>query len=162
NGRFGIVPLTNQRLYWFACINAPFQSQEMAAYTTKDLFQQFRDYHAPIPEILKETNDSDLIWNDIIDQKPPNRFAFHRTLLIGDAAHATTPNIGQGAGQAIEDAVILKHTLQQNETVPAAFHEFERIRLPKTKKVVNYSWTIGKIAQIENPFIRKARNAVMH
>lgn len=53
------------------------------------------------------TRDEDLIWNDIIDLKPINRFAFNKILLIGDAAHATTPNIGQGAGQAIEDAIIL-------------------------------------------------------
>lgn len=161
NGRFGIVPLTNQKLYWFACINAPFQSKEMAAYSTRDLLEQFKDYHAPIPEILRRTSDNDLIWNDIIDRKTPNRFAFNRTLLIGDAAHATTPNIGQGAGQAIEDAVILSNCLTTSKTIPDAFHEFERLRLPKTKKIVNYSWTIGRIAQIENPFIRKARNAIM-
>ncbi|MFL0361776.1 FAD-dependent monooxygenase [Pseudobacillus sp. 179-B 2D1 NHS] len=160
-GRFGMAPLTNNQIYWFACINAPFQSKDMSAFTTNELSHAFQDYHFPVPELIKWTGDEKLIWNDIIDLKPTNRFALDKILLIGDAAHATTPNIGQGAGQAIEDAIILSKILKYKKCREEAFLEFENLRMPKTKKVINLSWRIGKVAQLDNPFQIKIRNAIM-
>lgn len=160
-GRFGIVPLTNNQIYWFACVNAPFQSKDMSAFTTNELYHIFQDYHFPVPELIKWTGDEKLIWNDIIDLKPISRFALDKILLIGDAAHATTPNIGQGAGQAIEDAIILSKVLKYNNCKEEAFVEFENLRIPKTKKIINLSWRIGKVAQLDNPFQIKIRNSIM-
>ncbi|HYI78870.1 MAG TPA: FAD-dependent monooxygenase, partial [Chryseolinea sp.] len=99
--RFGIAPLNNNRLYWFACINAPENDQKKRSYGITELSKHFGEFHSPIPEILQHTKDQQLIWNDIIDIKPLKRFAFERILLMGDAAHATTPNMGQGACMAI-------------------------------------------------------------
>ncbi|MGG0656934.1 FAD-dependent monooxygenase [Rummeliibacillus pycnus] len=160
-GRFGIVPLANDQIYWFACVNAPFQDKNISAFTTNDLYHLFHDYHSLIPAILKWTKDENLIWNDIIDLKPLSRFAFDRMLLIGDAAHATTPNIGQGAGQAIEDAIILSNVLKKSKNIQDAFCEFEKQRIPKTKKIVNLSWRIGKAAQLDNRLQISIRNLVM-
>lgn len=160
-GRVGIVPLVDNQIYWFACVNAPFQSQRMSDFTTTDLYPIFQDYHSPIPDLLKWTRDENLVWNDIMDLKPLSRFSFDKTLLIGDAAHATTPNIGQGAGQAIEDAIILSNVLKRNNNIQDAFNEFEKLRIPKTKKVVNLSWRIGKAAQLENRLQIKIRNSAM-
>ena len=53
---------------------------------------------------------------DIIDIKPIGQYAFNNIVLIGDAAHATTPNMGQGACQAIEDAVVLADELEKTAT----------------------------------------------
>ncbi|MCH6264473.1 FAD-dependent monooxygenase [Neobacillus citreus] len=160
-GRFGIVPLNNNQIYWFACVNAPYQSKDLLDFTTNDLYHLFQTYHSPVPEIIKCTNDNDLIWNDIIDIKPMNRFAFNKILLIGDAAHATTPNIGQGAGQAIEDALILSQVLKSNRNMEEAFTEFENLRISKTKKIVNLSWRIGKAAQLDNRLLISIRNSIM-
>lgn len=52
-GRFGIVPLTNNQIYWFACVNAPFQSKDMSDFTTNELYHIFQDYHFPVPELIK-------------------------------------------------------------------------------------------------------------
>ena len=133
----------------------------MSVFTTNDLFQLFQDYHSPIPEIIKLTKVENLIWNDIIDLKPIDRFAFDRILLLGDAAHATTPNMGQGAGQAIEDAIILSQVLKNKRNTEEAFVEFEKIRIPKTKRIVDLSWRIGKAAQIDNRLLISLRNSVM-
>ncbi|MBS4189680.1 FAD-dependent monooxygenase [Bacillus sp. FJAT-49705] len=160
-GRFGIVPLTNDQIYWFACVNAPFQDKDFSAFKTIDLYHLFHDYHSLIPEILKWTPDENLIWNDIIDLKPLSRFAFDKMLLIGDAAHATTPNIGQGASQAIEDAIILSNVLKKYKNIQDAFCEFEKQRIPKTKKIINLSWRIGKAAQLENRLQIRIRNLVI-
>lgn len=161
NGRFGIVPLAQNRIYWFACVNAPEQDPEMQQYRVADLSRIFGKFHDPIPAILAKTRDADLIWNDIIDLKPISRYAFGPVLLLGDAAHATTPNMGQGACQAIEDAIVLADELAKNKQDPeAAFRSFENRRLKRTHFIVNNSWTLGKIAQISQPWLVGLRNMV--
>ncbi|MFN0200748.1 MAG: FAD-dependent monooxygenase [Bacteroidia bacterium] len=157
-GRFGIVPLKNNQIYWFACINAPQNSEKMKNYKVADLQAVFKAFHQPIPEILAHTKEADLIWNDIIDLKPIQNYAFGRVLLIGDAAHATTPNMGQGACQAIEDAILLANQLKITNNMSEAFQLFSQKRQKRTHYIVNTSWTLGKIAQLENPILISFRN----
>ncbi len=157
-GRFGIVPLADNKIYWFACINAEANNSTFKNYTTKDLLNHFIDFHDPIPAILKASKDEDLIWNDIIDLKPIDHYAFENIVLIGDSAHATTPNMGQGACQAIEDAVILADDMDRNISIEAAFKNFEKRRLNRTHYITNTSWKIGKIAQLEHPLLISLRN----
>jgi 2-polyprenyl-6-methoxyphenol hydroxylase-like FAD-dependent oxidoreductase len=159
--RFGIAPLNNGRLYWFACINAKENDPTMRSYRVKDLLNHFRTFHSPVPEILQHTRDEQLIWNDIIDIKPITKFAFGRIVLMGDAAHATTPNMGQGACLAIEDAVILANTIANTHSVELAFIAFEQKRIQRTTTVVNDSWKLGRIAQWESPLLIKMRNMLL-
>lgn len=162
NGRFGVVPLTDNRIYWFACLNTAIaKDPKMKALQVADLKACFKDYHHPIPQLLDLTTDNNLLWNDIEDIKPIQQFAFDRILLAGDAAHATTPNMGQGACQAIEDAAVLASCLKQYESINAAFHAFEQRRTPRTTKIVNTSWTLGKVAQATNPILTTLRNFIL-
>jgi 2-polyprenyl-6-methoxyphenol hydroxylase-like FAD-dependent oxidoreductase len=157
-GRFGIVPLAHNKIYWFACINAKAQDEKMKAFRVADLLEHFKDFHAPIPQILQETKDEHLLWNDINDLQPIHQLAFGNIVLIGDAGHATTPNMGQGACQAIEDAIVLADELSKTNDVVAAFKAFENRRIQRVHRIVNTSWTFGKIAHIENPWLISARN----
>ncbi|MBI1225052.1 MAG: monooxygenase [Bacteroidetes bacterium] len=157
--RFGIVPLPNDRIYWFACLNATQPKEErFAAFGKKELLQAFGDLHAPIPEIIQSTDPTKILWNDIIDFSPVKKFAFDRVLLLGDAAHATTPNMGQGACQAIEGAVILGKTLARIADPKLAFQAFEQVRMQRTTQIVNRSWQLGKLAQMANPVLASLRN----
>lgn len=92
-GRFGIVPLANNKIYWFACVNAQQNDNAMKQFKVADLQRHFKDFHKPIPMVLQQTEYENLIWNDIIDLKPIGQYAFDNVVLIGDAAHATTPNM---------------------------------------------------------------------
>jgi len=159
-GRFGIVPLAFNKLYWFACINAKPNDDRLKNFTITDLQHHFKDFHHPIPEILQQTKNECLIHNDIIDLQPILNYAFNNILLIGDAAHATTPNLGQGACQAIEDAIIIADEINSNTDVRTAFTKFEKRRIKRTHDIVKKSWTIGKIAQLENTFLVSLRNTV--
>jgi len=80
---------------------------------------------------------------------------------MGDAAHATTPNMGQGACMAIEDAAVLSHLIDTNENAEEAFRMFEAKRIRRTTKIVNDSWQIGKMAQWENPLMTSLRNVAL-
>lgn len=160
-GRFGMVPLTNNRVYWFAVVNAAQGDKHYKNYTLEDLKQHFRGFHAPIARVLQHTAADKLIYGPIQDLKPLHKFAYGRVLFIGDAAHATTPNLAQGACQAIEDAVILASCIQAQPDIAQAFLTFEQRRLKRTHWVVNTSWKLGQVAQLENPVLIRLRNFIL-
>jgi 2-polyprenyl-6-methoxyphenol hydroxylase-like FAD-dependent oxidoreductase len=156
--RLGIVPLVRDRVYWFACVNAQPNDPMMRSLSPLDLLTFFGDFHQPIPELLRRTPRERIIWNDIIDIEPIRKFAFGRIVLMGDAAHATTPNMGQGACMAIEDAAVLSNLISIIPNTVEAFKAFEQKRIKRTTKIVNNSWQLGKMAQWENPLMTSIRN----
>ncbi|OFD80191.1 MULTISPECIES: FAD-dependent monooxygenase [Bacillus cereus group] len=161
NGRFGIVPLPNNEVYWYALINAKARDRKYTAYTTADLYSHFKNYHNPIPVILKNAYDVNMIHRDIVDITPMKQFFDKRIVFIGDAAHALTPNLGQGACQAIEDAIILAECIKNNVHYRQAFIEYEQKRRNRIKKISNTAWNIGKMAQMESKPLIILRNQVM-
>ncbi|TGD82751.1 FAD-dependent monooxygenase [Hymenobacter wooponensis] len=160
--RFGYVPVGGGRVYWFACLNSPEpQNPKFRAYRVADLQREFAQFHAPIPDLLSLTRNDQLLWNDILDLKPLRHLAYGRVLLLGDAGHATTPNMGQGAGMALEDAAVLSSCLSAEVDTRSAFRQFERRRLPRTTRIVQTSWRLGQVGQWENPLLTGLRNTVM-
>jgi len=127
----------------------------------EDLRRHFGGFQSPVPDLLARTSDEQLLWNDISDIKPLKTFAYGRVLLTGDAAHATTPNLGQGAGQAVEDAAMLTRCLREDMDVENAFRAFDEQRRPRTTKIVKMSWQLGKVAQFESAWLGKLRNLLM-
>lgn len=160
--RFGYVPVGGGQVYWFACLNSPEpRSSKFRDFQVADLQREFGEFHAPVPELLALTADEGLLWNDILDLKPLPRLCYGRVLLLGDAGHATTPNMGQGAGQAVEDAAVLADCLAHTTNLDTAFRQFERRRLPRTTRIVRTSWQLGQVAQLENPLLIALRNTAM-
>ena len=158
--RFGIVPISHNRVYWFACLNAPRpRDPEMEKISLQDLKKIFKNFHAPVAEILENTPEKAIIWNDIMDIRPMPSFTNGRLVLLGDAGHAPTPNMGQGGCQALEDAALLPALLGQHD-YKTAFSGYNRLRIPRTHKIVNQSWTMGKMAHWENPLAVACRNAL--
>jgi 2-polyprenyl-6-methoxyphenol hydroxylase-like FAD-dependent oxidoreductase len=157
--RFGVAPLTKDRVYWFATLNTSAQNPRMRAASLETLKEVYRDFHFPVLQLLSITREDQLIWGDIIDLKPIKKFAFGRVLLIGDAAHATTPNLGQGACMAIEDAAALSNALTTYEP-EEAFRKFEAHRIQRTTSIVNQSWRFGRVAQLDNRLLMALRNGV--
>jgi len=72
-----------------------------------------REWAAPVPEIIEGTPENAILQNDIIDRRPLQWWGRGTSTLLGDAAHPTTPNLGQGACQALEDAVVLGTLLKR-------------------------------------------------
>lgn len=159
NGRFGVTPLAKNQVYWYACINEELPNSSLKNYSKTDLEKNFKDFHFPIPQVLAGTRPDQIIWNDILDLEPLNQFAYGNLVLIGDAAHATTPNMGQGACMAIEDAAVLASCLAKTPDPALAFQAFEKRRLSRTRKIVTDSWRLGQLAQLENPLLMNLRNA---
>jgi 2-polyprenyl-6-methoxyphenol hydroxylase-like FAD-dependent oxidoreductase len=160
-GRFGIAPLAGDQVYWFACINAPQQDARMRAFTVADLRRTFAAYHSDITGLLDRTPDEALIWGDIMDIAPLPKLAFGNIVLAGDAGHATTPNMGQGACQGIEDAWVLAEELARQADVPKAFAAYEQRRLQRVHYITNNSRLLGHIGQMEQPLLCRLRNTLL-
>lgn len=160
-GQFGAVPMTNNRIYWFASFKAKPKDEGLKAIQIADLQQLFKEYHDPIPQILALSKDENVLLNDAEELPPLPNFAFNRVLLMGDAAHAMTPNLGQGACQAIEDAVVLARLLKKDITTEQVFMEFEKERMPRVREATRISRNAGKAAHYNNHFSIALRNFFM-
>lgn len=159
-GRFGIVPINENKVYWYATINSSQYDVKINHYSLKNLKEHFSDYHLFVKQVLERSSDDNLIKNPISDIKPLSQFAIDQVLLIGDAAHATTPNLGQGACQAIEDVMVLHQEITSGKDIPSAFNSFEKRRIKKTKFIIETSRKLGAIGQIESKFLVNLRNMI--
>lgn len=159
--RFGIVPMSHNRVYWFATNNAPEGVNDSPQQRKKELQNLFGGWHAPIPALIEATPESAILRNDIVDREPLTHWTKGRVTLLGDAAHPMTPNLGQGACQAIEDAVVLADCVAANEDMGVALNDYEARRIERANRVVEQSHRIGKMAQNANPLVCAFRNAVI-
>jgi 2-polyprenyl-6-methoxyphenol hydroxylase-like FAD-dependent oxidoreductase len=158
--RFGIVPLRD-RTYWFATSNRPAGNDRSGEESREELLERFAGWHAPIAELIRSTPASHILQNDIYDLIPFRQWSRGRVVLLGDAAHATTPNLGQGACMAIESAAVLAEELARGGDVREAISAYEKRRMPRTAKITNESWKIGRLGQMENRVACGARNLLM-
>ncbi|MDC8100127.1 FAD-dependent monooxygenase [Chryseobacterium rhizosphaerae] len=141
--RFGFVKISEKKVYWYACINEKSFDPHI---TIADIFN---DFDPLILNLIGATAKGDIICNVITDLTPIPQWYTDNLCMIGDAAHATTPNMGQGACQAIEDAYIIGRLLKKNKDFNAVFEEFQKIRRKKVDYIVHTSRSIGKVSQWE-------------
>ena len=156
--RFGILPLRDGRVYWFAVANLPAGSRLDAH---AEVRRRFGGWHDPIPALLAHTPPEAVLSLDIHDLTLPlPPFADGRVVLLGDAAHAMTPDIGQGAGQAIEDAVVLAAALADLST-PEAIARYDHERRPRTTGIVKMARRTGRLGQVESRLAVWSRTSLM-
>jgi 2-polyprenyl-6-methoxyphenol hydroxylase-like FAD-dependent oxidoreductase len=154
--RFGYVKIGNNKVYWYALRNSV-----SVVNKNEDLLNLFSDFHPDILKIIASTSPENIICNDIIDLKPTSKWFAGNACLIGDAAHATTPNLGQGANQAVEDAYILGKSIGSSSSISEAFGIYQKTRIKKAHMIVNTSWQFGKVSQLENRAAVWIRNNLM-
>lgn len=159
--RFGVVPLSDNRVYWFATANRPQGEQLTQAQSKNLLLELFADWHQPVPEVIRETNESLILHNDIFDIDPLESWHDGRVILLGDAVHAMTPNMGQGACQAIEDAIALAKSLTTSTTLEVGISRYASTRQTHTKAIQLQSRRIGQVGQISNATLCWIRNQAM-
>jgi 2-polyprenyl-6-methoxyphenol hydroxylase-like FAD-dependent oxidoreductase len=159
--RLGFSKINAKDYYWYMTFDAPageaFSADERKAHAE----MLFRTHFSRWTDLLQATKPEDILRTDISDLEPLAQWSSGRIGLIGDAAHATTPNLGQGGAMAVEDALVLADVFQSLGLEAAAWKRFEQLRRKKVEWTVATSWSIGKICHIGNPLFRLLRNFVL-
>jgi 2-polyprenyl-6-methoxyphenol hydroxylase-like FAD-dependent oxidoreductase len=92
------------------------------------------------------------------DRPTSKQWGVGRVTLIGDAAHAMTNALGQGANQAIEDAVVLARCLADGASPAQGLRDYEAERIPRTSKFASMSWSLARASRLNNPLACAMRN----
>ncbi|MFE4620620.1 FAD-dependent monooxygenase [Streptomyces sp. NPDC056747] len=144
---WGTQPLKDGRIYAYAMAAAPAGGRAPDD-EKAELLRLFGDWHHPVPEILDAVDPGRVLRHDV-HHLPDPLPAFHRgrVALLGDAAHAMMPSLGQGGNQAIEDAVVLAHHARSApDFVPGrALAAYTADRLPRTTAIVRKAARTGAV-----------------
>ncbi|MFE0791782.1 FAD-dependent monooxygenase [Streptomyces mutabilis] len=134
---WGTHPLKDGRVYAYAAAVAPAGGH--AADERAELLHRYGDWHDPVPAVLAAARPEDVLRHDVHHIAEPLP-AYHggRVALVGDAAHAMPPTLGQGGNQAIEDAIVLAHHHDDLAAYTAA-------RLPRTTAVARRAVKVARL-----------------
>ncbi|WP_431963186.1 FAD-dependent oxidoreductase [Nocardia sp. bgisy134] len=148
-------------VHWMSVANGPAAGHDDPG-VLRTLTERHRDWAAPVGDILAATPPSGIIRSEALDRKPDRRWGAGRVTLLGDAAHPMAFNIGQGACQAVEDAVVLAECLASAPADPvSALRAYEKERRARTARLQRAAWWLGRMAAVEHPALVRMREAFM-
>jgi FAD-dependent urate hydroxylase len=124
---FLTIPIGNGRVYCYCDVVSAAEEDRH-----EDLGPLFSGFAQPVPGLLGSVAERALVHRSTIEEVALDSWARGRVVLVGDAAHATSPNMAEGAAMALEDALVLAERLRRPETIPAALSAFEARRRPRT------------------------------
>jgi 2-polyprenyl-6-methoxyphenol hydroxylase-like FAD-dependent oxidoreductase len=158
---------------WVAEIPAHAQNDHLARVLAPFERIVWADRHGPLPyqdagfrssqwnPLIQVADDSTVLRNDIYDRDPVPVWGLRRVTLLGDAAHPMTPNLGQGACQAIEDGLELASVLAAETNVKAGLKNYEARRIVRTRSIVLASRRLGAVGQIESSLLCHLRDLAL-
>jgi FAD-dependent urate hydroxylase len=138
--RCGVLPLTGDRLYVGFAGASPHGSHPPDGGWLTDLRHRFGTWPEPIPAVLDRLTEADVKYLEIHDLPVLDRWCDGRVALLGDAAHATAPTMGQGGCQAMEDAIhVVRCVTTTTLGVPDALRRYELTRRERAEAIVAQS-----------------------
>jgi 2-polyprenyl-6-methoxyphenol hydroxylase-like FAD-dependent oxidoreductase len=152
--------LAGHRIYWAGVTKEPRGEQPGPGGHKEDLFDRFAGWEEVIPALISATQPGAILRNDMYDRPPARRWSRGRVTLVGDAAHPMTPNQGQGACQALEDAVALGQSVQGAPDLPKAFEMYEKRRIHRANRAVAMSRQASRGVHIENALLCALRDGL--
>ncbi len=156
--RFGFVPVSDSQVYWYATSVSEAGEVDRRPTAKEELLTAYADFSGPVSDIIAQTKSTEIIRDDIHDLFPMNSWFSESTVLIGDAAHASTPNLGQGGAQAIEDSWVLAGKLASGNSARDAFARFQAVRFPRVERIVKASWRVGQVTNLTNKAVCRLRD----
>jgi 2-polyprenyl-6-methoxyphenol hydroxylase-like FAD-dependent oxidoreductase len=156
--RIGLVPISGKRLYVWTTFNSPRDRPPVldSAGRFRELFEQFTD--DTVRRTLSLIRSPDEIISTEIEELQLAQWVQGRAALLGDAVHAMTPNIGQGAGMAMEDAAVLADELAASQRLEQALENYVQRRKSRVETVMRISREVGEDGQRSNPLACWFRN----
>lgn len=159
---FGAGPLDAERVYWWASARIGQTESPYAPAVKESLLGRFEGWAEPLGALVVAT-PADAILRDLLRQRPPlPQMAAERVAMIGDAAHPMLPNLGQGAGQAIEDAVELAAAVATDPAdLSGCLDHYNARRARRVAGIVRESARMARIGHLRNPLAAGLRNAML-
>jgi 2-polyprenyl-6-methoxyphenol hydroxylase-like FAD-dependent oxidoreductase len=161
--RIGLVPIGSGQLYVWTTFNSPRESQAWgleSVATLGMLFGEFTD--ARVRHVFAELASAERVLCTDIEEVHQTRWVDGRVVLLGDAAHALTPNMGQGAGMAMEDAAVLAEELaaadRGEKSLAAALERYVVRRRQRVETIVRLSRVVGDEGQLASALACWLRN----
>jgi 2-polyprenyl-6-methoxyphenol hydroxylase-like FAD-dependent oxidoreductase len=158
--RFGILCCGENRYTWYATGNVSPDHVDDSGGRKSELCEAFAGWHEPIDSLIDATVEKEILKHRAFDIAPLSRWGLGKVTLLGDAAHPCTPNLGQGACMALEDALLLAQCAAGEKSVEKALHCYEQLRRSRTAHIQQRSLLMGRIGQWQNPLFVTARNVV--
>jgi len=158
--RFCYYRVSDERLYWFGVANADPGGKDPVGQVKESLLERFAGWAFPTEAIIEATEEEVIHRRDLYDRDPIKRWGEGRVTLVGDAAHPMTFDIGQGAGQGIEDAVVLARHLSQGGDVAEALRGYEQRRQKRTAHMQGLSRSVGRFGRWKHPVAVRGRELI--
>lgn len=165
--RIAVGDCGDGRLYWLTGLKHPTVPLGGDLDALKgDLLRRFAPFPEGIGSVIAATPADALVHHTVRDLEPIETWGRGRVLLLGDAAHATTPNLGRGSGQAMLDALTLAAFLRTTDLSDSRqlgkmIRDYSRVRKPEAETLQKSSWSIGNITSWSSPAMAKTRDVVM-
>ncbi|XP_065857113.1 monooxygenase 2 isoform X1 [Euphorbia lathyris] len=170
--RAGYVPVSSTKVYWFICFNSQSPGPKMT--DPSELKNQAKElvtnWPSELLNLIEATPDDTVSKTPLGDRwlwpgvSPPASTG--RVVLVGDAWHPMTPNLGQGACCALEDSVVLARKLanainSEPASIEDAFRSYGSERWPRVFPLTIRANLVGSLLQWENPAVCSVRNNVV-
>lgn len=141
--RLGIMPISDDELYLFGVSREPADARYAPTTWRDGMLRRFGRFQRFAPELFAQGGAWHFTQVEEVDAEHP--WSRGTTVLIGDAAHATTPFLAQGASMAMEDAVVLAEMVAATEppAFPRMLEDFRARRLPRVAFVQHRSAAMG-------------------
>jgi 2-polyprenyl-6-methoxyphenol hydroxylase-like FAD-dependent oxidoreductase len=147
--RFKSFPVTETQMYWSCLAKAPQGEQDPEEGPKQRILELTREFAEPTQALVEAA--SAIYRADITGREPAKVWGQGRMTMLGDAVHPTTPVLGQGASQAMEDGLVLSKRLSEHDDVVAALRAYEAIRIPRATKISKQSWSTAQRSMVSNP-----------
>jgi 2-polyprenyl-6-methoxyphenol hydroxylase-like FAD-dependent oxidoreductase len=156
--RFLFYRIGPEDVYWEGTFAADAGGEEAQDTRKQAVLERFRGWPKPIEQIVEATEGTAISRADMYDRPPSKHWGAGRVTLIGDAAHAMTNALGQGANQAIEDSVVLARCLAEQPDPQAGLRAYEAERIPRSTKFASMSWTLARASRLHSSLACTLRN----
>lgn len=156
--RFGLIPIGRGRVYWFVSESRHEPEAPVVPARKAELSRLVEGWHEPIEAAVAATPEDAITGTGIYWRKPARAWGRKRVTLLGDAAHPMTPDLSQGAAQALEDAVVLAASLRGAADPVTGLRAYEAARRKRTAQIVRRSYQAGRLAQAGSGFGARLRD----
>jgi len=148
--RIGLAPINGEKLYCYTTLSMAAAEPDPPEQRLAMFRRAYGKFGGSFPEVLAQITSPEQLFRTDINEIIGSPWRKGRILLIGDAAHAMTPNLGQGGAMAIEDAIVLSRMLDAHRSIDAALDEYVTRRLRRVTLIQNRSRSFGRLGHFHS------------